>query len=87
MTKTTVEIDGMMCGMCEAHVNDAIRKAFTVKSVKASRKKKLAEIVSNEDIDAKKLKDVIDATGYTSGKVQSEPYKKAGTVLKRPKNW
>ena len=25
MTKTTLKIDGMMCGMCEAHVNDAIR--------------------------------------------------------------
>ena len=28
MTKTTLKIDGMMCGMCESHVNDAIRKAF-----------------------------------------------------------
>ena len=25
MIKTTLRIDGMMCGMCEAHVNDAIR--------------------------------------------------------------
>ena len=24
MTKTILKIDGMMCGMCEAHVNDAI---------------------------------------------------------------
>lgn len=23
----TVQVDGMMCGMCEAHVNDAVRKA------------------------------------------------------------
>ena len=28
MTKTVLKIDGMMCGMCEAHVNDAIRNAF-----------------------------------------------------------
>ena len=35
MFKTTVGIEGMMCGMCEAHVNDAIRKAFDVKKVKA----------------------------------------------------
>ena len=28
MTKTTLSIDGMMCSMCEAHINDAIRKAF-----------------------------------------------------------
>ena len=26
MVQVTLEIDGMMCGMCEAHVGDAIRK-------------------------------------------------------------
>lgn len=25
MWKHTVEVNGMMCGMCEAHVNDAVR--------------------------------------------------------------
>ena len=30
MYQTTVGVDGMMCGMCEAHVNDAVRKAFPV---------------------------------------------------------
>lgn len=33
MVKTTLKIDGMMCGMCESHVNDAIRNAFPVKKV------------------------------------------------------
>lgn len=36
MTKTTLKIDGMMCGMCESHVNDAIRNAFEVKKVTSS---------------------------------------------------
>lgn len=31
MIKTTLRIGGMMCGMCEAHVNDAIRARFNVK--------------------------------------------------------
>ena len=31
MIKTTLKIDGMMCGMCEAHMNDVIRKNFKVK--------------------------------------------------------
>lgn len=31
MTQTTLKIDGMMCGMCESHINDAIRKEFPVK--------------------------------------------------------
>ena len=36
MTQTTLKIDGMMCGMCESHINDAIRKEFPVKKVTAS---------------------------------------------------
>ena len=37
MIKTTIKIEGMMCGMCEAHVCDAIRKAVPyAKKVKAS---------------------------------------------------
>ena len=30
MTETKLKIDGMMCGMCESHINDAIRRAFNV---------------------------------------------------------
>ena len=30
MIKTVIQVDGMMCGMCEAHANDAIRNAFDV---------------------------------------------------------
>ncbi|EKC59112.1 Copper chaperone, partial [human gut metagenome] len=39
MVKTTLKIDGMMCGMCESHVNDAIRNAFPVKKVTSSHSK------------------------------------------------
>ena len=28
MYRTVVDIDGMMCGMCESHVNDAVRNNF-----------------------------------------------------------
>lgn len=31
MFRTVVDIDGMMCGMCESHVNDAVRNNFKVK--------------------------------------------------------
>ena len=37
MIQTTIGIDGMMCEMCETHINDAIRKNFTVKSAKSIR--------------------------------------------------
>lgn len=31
MLKFAVKVDGMQCGMCEAHINDTIRKMFQVK--------------------------------------------------------
>ena len=36
MTETTVNISGMMCGMCEAHICDVIRARFAVRKVTAS---------------------------------------------------
>ena len=39
MIETIVKVDGMMCGMCESHVNDAVRKAFPeAKKVASDRK-------------------------------------------------
>ncbi len=46
MYQITVAVDGMQCGMCEAHINDAIRRQFKVKKVKSSRRKKQTLIVS-----------------------------------------
>ena len=39
MLKTVLKIDGMMCGMCESHMNDLIRKHCKVKKVSSSAKK------------------------------------------------
>ena len=59
MIKTTVEVNGMMCGMCESHVNEAVRKNFTVKKVQSSHTKGKTEILSEEALDQEKLKDAI----------------------------
>lgn len=76
MIKTIIGIDGMMCGMCEAHINDAIRAAFKVKKVKSDRNKKQAEIISEEPIDKDKLYDIIKKTGYEATLFAEEPYEK-----------
>ena len=81
MVKTTVQVDGMMCGMCEAHVNDAIRRAFQVKKVTSSHTKKRTEILSEEALPPEQLQSVINATGYTAGNVESETVKKKGFSL------
>lgn len=78
MTKYTVEVDGMMCGMCEAHVNEAVRKAFAVKKVSSSRAKKQTVVIAEEPINENALKEAIAATGYTALSVKSEPYQKKG---------
>ena len=79
MVKITLGIDGMMCGMCESHVNDAVRNGFpSVTKVSSDRKKKQTVIVSKEEISEQQLKDVIDPTGYTVTSFRSEPYQKKG---------
>ena len=63
MFKTTIKVDGMMCGMCEAHVSDAIRKAVPeAKKVKASRAKKEATFLSDEQPDSVLIEKVIKDT-------------------------
>ena len=48
MIKTTIGIDGMMCGMCESHINDVIRREFKVKKVSSAHTKGIAEIISEK---------------------------------------
>ncbi len=62
--KTVVHIDGMSCPMCESHINDVIRRTFSVQMVKSSYKTGLCEIVSKEPIDEAELRKAIEATGY-----------------------
>ena len=81
MTKTILKIDGMMCPMCEAHMNEAIRMAFDVKKVTSSHTKKETEILSEAPLDEEKIKTTVAATGYTLQGITSEPYEKKGFSL------
>lgn len=65
MIRITVQVDGMMCGMCEAHVNDAVRKHLTVKKVTSNHKKKETVILAEQDIPDARLESVITESGYT----------------------
>lgn len=79
MEKITVEVSGMMCGMCEAHINDAVRKVFPdVEKVNSSRAKNQTEIISKNPLDEEKLKKVIADTGYEVGAIRTESYEKKG---------
>jgi copper chaperone CopZ len=46
MEQITLGIEGMACGMCEAHINDVVRNNFPVKKVTSSRQKKQTVILT-----------------------------------------
>lgn len=81
MTKYILGIEGMMCGHCEAHMNDAVRNNFSVKKVESSHTKKQCVIIS-DDIDEEKLKKVVAETGYELKSISKEPYEKKGLFAK-----
>lgn len=71
-------VDGMQCGMCESHINDAIRQAFVVKKVTSSHRKNETVVIVDDPLDPQACADVIQAAGYTVVSFTSEPYTKKG---------
>lgn len=78
MVQITLKIDGMRCGMCESHINDAIRRSFPVKKVKSSHAKGETVILADDAINEEALKAAIAGTGYTVLSVEQAPYEKKG---------
>ena len=72
MYKTTVTVEGMMCHMCEKHVNEALSKAFAAENPVSDHTANKTEFISAEKPDAAKVKEVIEAAGYTVKAVHTE---------------
>ena len=64
MTTITVNVTGMMCGHCEAHVNKAVKEAFGVEDVISSHEKGTTVIHAPEKLDEDKIREVIKEAGY-----------------------
>ena len=60
MFKIIAKVEGMKCGHCANHVDEAIREAFKVKKVNSSHEAKETVILSKEDLDNDKIKAVIE---------------------------
>ena len=82
MIKTVLKIDGMMCSMCEAHMNDLIRKQQEVKKVNSSAKKGESIVISEKELDIPELKEEIKGIGYELLSSFSEPYEEKGFFTK-----
>ena len=64
MVKITVNVEGMMCPHCEAHVNEAVKAAFQTEDVVSSHEKKTTVFTSPEHVDEDKIREVIKNAGY-----------------------
>lgn len=83
MYETVVKVEGMMCGMCEAHINQAVRDALPVKKVTSSHTKGQTVITSEQPLDESLVRSTIDATGYRVLDVSEQQVKKKGLFGRR----
>lgn len=63
MNQYVFTVKGMRCGMCESHINDAIRRCAKIKKVKSSHSKDETIVVA-EELDIDKIKSEIRQLGY-----------------------
>lgn len=75
-------VDGMMCSMCEAHVNDAIRTIAGVKKVKSSHTGGEVSIVCSESTDREALASAVEKIGYRVVGSVEKSYEKRGVFAK-----
>ena len=78
MVETILRVDGMMCGMCESHINDVVRKTARVNKVTSSHTKGETVILSEQPLDIEALRRAIAETGYTVKGAQEKPWEKKG---------
>ena len=79
MNRVILKIDGMACSMCEAHMNDTVRKTVPEASkVSSSHKKGETVFLVEQPFDQEKLKKAVSDTGYEIKEIIIEPYEKKG---------
>lgn len=78
MIKITLSVEGMKCVKCEAHMDETVRKMFTVEKVTSSHEQNETVILSEEDIADEKLQEAVANAGYALTGIAREPYEKKG---------
>lgn len=81
MVKMTAKVEGMMCGNCEAHVNEAVKAKFKVKKVESSHGKGETVIIAAQALPAEDVKAAIEEVGFKVLDVKTEPYEKKGLFV------
>ena len=81
MLKAIVEIEGMMCHMCEAHTNKAVKTVVPKCKVSSSHKDKETVVIA-KSIDEEALRTAIEKEGYRVLSITVEPYKKISPLAR-----
>lgn len=83
MIETRIQIEGMACEMCEAHVRNVIRTNFPqIKKIRVDHKTGLACAVAPEPLDAETVKTEIEQGGYRVTTVHHVSYSDRGFVTR-----
>ena len=81
MVKITAQVEGMHCGMCEAHVNGVVRRAFPVKKVSSSHARGETVIIAEQCIDDERLRKAIGDAGYKVTSIIHEACEERGSIF------
>ena len=69
MTKI-ITIEGMTCGHCVMHVENALKEISGVKSVKVDLEGKSASVELSHEVEDEKIKEAIEDAGYEATDIQ-----------------
>ena len=81
MVKITAQVEGMRCGMCEAHVNGVVRRAFPVRKVSSSHARGETVIIAEQCIDDERLRKAIGDAGYKVTSIICEACEERGSIF------
>lgn len=76
MEKIVLRIEGMKCGHCESHMNEALKADFGIRKALSSHDRGTTEFVSKIAITNAELKATVEEAGYRLLGVEREPYEK-----------
>ena len=76
--ETTVQIDGMACGMGEAHVSDALRAKLPGYKISASHSRGTATLIGDTAPDEDTVRAALDGTGSRVQGIESAPHRRRG---------
>lgn len=70
MKKMIIKIEGMSCSHCQKRVEEALKKQREVKEVEVDLKEKKAEVLLNQDMRERDVKELIEDLGYEVTKIE-----------------